>query len=66
MEGQMARWLERLQEYHFDIKYRKGCQHQNADVYCHITHLTSAKPLKNLNLLAMTVYLLFLQLTLTC
>lgn len=30
-EGQLARWLERLQEYNFEIKHRKGCQHQNAD-----------------------------------
>ena len=30
-EGQMARWLERLQEYDFDIVHRRGRQHQNAD-----------------------------------
>ena len=30
-EGQLARWLERLQEYTFEIKHRKGHQHQNAD-----------------------------------
>ena len=27
----MARWLERLQEYDFDIVHRRGRQHQNAD-----------------------------------
>ena len=26
-EGQLARWLERLQEYNFEIKHWKGCQH---------------------------------------
>ena len=30
-EGQLARWLERLQEYNFEIVHRRGCQHQNAD-----------------------------------
>jgi len=34
-EGQLARWLERLQEYNFVIKHRKGCQHQNADALLH-------------------------------
>lgn len=30
-EGQMARWLEKLQEYHFDIVHHHGRKHQNAD-----------------------------------
>ena len=30
-EGQLARWLEALQEYHFTIEHRKGCLHGNAD-----------------------------------
>ena len=30
-EGQMARWLEKLQEYNFEIIHRRGRQHQNAD-----------------------------------
>jgi len=30
LEGQLARWLERLQQYDFDI-YRKGLSHKNAD-----------------------------------
>ena len=30
-EGQLARWLERLQEFDFDIVHRKGSQHTNAD-----------------------------------
>ena len=30
-EGQLARWLERLQEYNFEIVHQRGCQHQNAD-----------------------------------
>ena len=30
-ERQLARWLERLQEYYFEIQHRKGSQHQNAD-----------------------------------
>lgn len=30
-EGQLARWLERLQRYQFEIIYRKGQSHGNAD-----------------------------------
>ena len=30
-EGQLARWLERLQEYNFTIAHRPGKKHQNAD-----------------------------------
>ena len=30
-EGQLARWLEKLQEYHFDIVHRPGRKHANAD-----------------------------------
>ena len=30
-EGQVARWLEALQEYDFDIQHRAGRQHGNAD-----------------------------------
>jgi len=41
-EGQLARWVEQLQEYHFEIVHRPGKQHTNADamsrypcVQCH-------------------------------
>ena len=30
-EGQVARWIHRLQEYDFDIQHRAGLQHNNAD-----------------------------------
>lgn len=30
-EGQIARWLEKLQQYHFKIKHRPGKLHNNAD-----------------------------------
>ena len=30
-QGQVARWLERLQEYHFDVEHRPGNKHTNAD-----------------------------------
>jgi len=30
-EGQLARWLERLQEFHFRIIHRPGKRHGNAD-----------------------------------
>ena len=30
-EGQLARWLERLQELDFEVVHRKGTAHQNAD-----------------------------------
>ncbi|XP_077277424.1 uncharacterized protein LOC143905721 isoform X1 [Temnothorax americanus] len=31
LEGQLARWLERLQQYDFDVYYRSGKAHGNAD-----------------------------------
>jgi len=31
LEGQLARWLERLQQYDFNVIYRKGLFHKNAD-----------------------------------
>ena len=31
-EGQVARWLERLQEYEFEVVHRAGKEHVNADV----------------------------------
>ena len=30
-EGQVARWLERLKEYDFEVQHRPGKQHSNAD-----------------------------------
>lgn len=30
-EGQLARWLEKLQEYQFTIMHRPGHKHSNAD-----------------------------------
>lgn len=30
-EGQLARWLERLQEFDFEIEHRRGRKHTNAD-----------------------------------
>ena len=30
-EGHVARWLEKLQEYNFEIVHRKGLRHINAD-----------------------------------
>ncbi|KRX79180.1 Retrovirus-related Pol polyprotein from transposon [Trichinella sp. T6] len=30
-EGQVARWLERLAEYEFEVVHRPGQQHRNAD-----------------------------------
>lgn len=31
LEGQLARWLERLQEYDFEVVHRRGESHKNAD-----------------------------------
>ncbi|GFW13804.1 hypothetical protein TNCV_1670201 [Trichonephila clavipes] len=30
-EGQVARWIQRLNEYYFDIRHRKGSSHGNSD-----------------------------------
>lgn len=35
LEEQLARWLERLQQYDFDIQYQKGNSHRNADSLLH-------------------------------
>jgi hypothetical protein len=35
-EGQLARWLEQLQEFDFDIIHRPGCLHKNADALSRI------------------------------
>ena len=35
-EGQLARWLEKLQEYDFNILHRPGKRHQNADALSRI------------------------------
>ena len=35
-EGQLARWLEKLQEYDFEIIHRPGKRHQNADALSRI------------------------------
>ena len=31
LEGQLARWMQKLGEYDFEVKYRKGSEHGNAD-----------------------------------
>ena len=35
-EGQLARWLERLQEFNFEIRHRPGKKHQNTDALSRI------------------------------
>lgn len=30
-EQQVARWIERLQQYDFDLEHRSGTNHRNAD-----------------------------------
>lgn len=30
-QGQLARWLEKLQTYHFTVEHRPGSRHHNAD-----------------------------------
>ena len=35
-EGQLARWIEKLQEYHFHIVHRPGLKHNNADAMSRI------------------------------
>ena len=35
-EGQLAHWLEKLQECDFTIHHRQGCKHSNADAMSQI------------------------------
>ena len=37
-EGQLARWLEQLQEYNFTIVHRQGKKHVNADALSRLQH----------------------------
>lgn len=51
-EGQVARWLQQLQEYDFEIRHRKGEQHKNADTLsrrpcCEDCHHCRRQELKN-------------------
>ncbi|GBO31696.1 Transposon Ty3-G Gag-Pol polyprotein, partial [Araneus ventricosus] len=40
-EGQIARWIQRLQEYDFEIQHRKGTSHGNADALSRKSFLTT-------------------------
>lgn len=61
-EGQMARWLERLQEFDFTIVHRRGKKHTNADSLsrlpcrqCGQTFLTDERDLQQLQLTDPTI-----------
>ena len=48
-EGQLARWVERLQEYDFEIQHCKGHYHQNADALSqHPTHFSDHPQTKDI------------------
>ena len=57
-EGQIARWLQKLQEYHFTIVHRPGKQHSNADamsrIPCHqcgqLPHEVNQKVISNVQI----------------
>ena len=59
-EGQVARWLECLQEFNFDVQHRKGKLHSNADSLSRYPegpekgeqYQASSTPEKNLSLIA--------------
>ncbi len=38
--GQVARWIEIIQEYHFTLEFRAGKHHQNADALSRRGHVT--------------------------
>ncbi|GBN05495.1 Retrovirus-related Pol polyprotein from transposon 297 [Araneus ventricosus] len=46
-EGQIARWIQRLQEYDFEIQHRKGTSHGNADALFRRSCKESCKHCKN-------------------
>lgn len=41
IEGQLARWLEELSSYDFQIKHRSGSSHENADTLSRIPETLS-------------------------
>ena len=45
--GQLARWLEQLQEFDFDIYHRPGRKHQNADELSQIPYKQCGRPSHN-------------------
>ncbi|KII65320.1 Transposon Ty3-G Gag-Pol polyprotein [Thelohanellus kitauei] len=46
--GQMARWIEKLQEFDFTVEYRSGEKHTNADGLSRIVHPNSGKENKSI------------------
>ena len=47
-EGQVARWLEALQELNFEIVHRNGRSHNNADALSHIPYRQCGQPTEEL------------------
>ena len=49
-EGQLARWLECLHKYNFEIQHRKGHHHQNADALSqHPSHFSDESPTEDIH-----------------
>ena len=46
-EGQLARWLEKLQEFNFESMHRKGSEHQNADAISRLPKDSSVTAISN-------------------
>ncbi|GBM55009.1 Retrovirus-related Pol polyprotein from transposon 412 [Araneus ventricosus] len=46
-EGQIARWIQRLQEYDFEIQHRKGTSHGNIDALSRTPYKESCKHCTN-------------------
>ncbi|GBM00252.1 Retrovirus-related Pol polyprotein from transposon 17.6 [Araneus ventricosus] len=46
-EGQIARWIQRLQEYDFEIQHCKGISHENADAPSQRPYRESCKHCSN-------------------
>ena len=53
-EDQLARWLEQLEEYDFEIVHRQGKLHNNADAMSHLPYMICESDILDVSVVAST------------